>query len=100
MTSTSRTKEAVDKLKDSNPFYNKYADKIAKMEQTSAEEFLDRIERVINPIKDGQSQARWVKVNENCELLWNLFSFIGLTQNYWIRSRNWLMSRPNCLTKS
>lgn len=58
MTSTSRAKEAVDQLKESNPFYNKYADKIAKMQQTSAEEFLDRIERVINPIKDGKSQAR------------------------------------------
>lgn len=58
MTSTSRAKEAVEQLKDSNPFYNKYADKIAKMQQTSAEEFLDRVERVINPIKDGKSQAR------------------------------------------
>lgn len=58
MTSSSRAKEAVEQLKDSNPFYNKYADKIAKMQQTSAEEFLDRVERVINPIKDGKSQAR------------------------------------------
>ncbi|XP_034488539.1 ATP synthase mitochondrial F1 complex assembly factor 1 [Drosophila innubila] len=58
MTSSSRAKEVIEQLKDANPYYSKYADKIAKMQQTSAEEFLDRIERVINPIKDGQSQAR------------------------------------------
>ncbi|SPP80452.1 ATP synthase mitochondrial F1 complex assembly factor 1 [Drosophila guanche] len=50
--------EAVEKLKESNPYYWKYAEKIAKIQQTSAEEFLDRVERVVNPIKDGQSQAR------------------------------------------
>ncbi|XP_062124268.1 ATP synthase mitochondrial F1 complex assembly factor 1 [Drosophila sulfurigaster albostrigata] len=58
MTPANRAKEAVEQLKESNPYYSKYADKIAKMQQTSAEEFLDRIERVVNPIKDGQSQAR------------------------------------------
>ncbi|XP_017143389.1 ATP synthase mitochondrial F1 complex assembly factor 1 [Drosophila miranda] len=52
------TEEAVEKLKESNPYYWKYAEKIAKIQQTSAEEFLDRVERVVNPIKDGQIQAR------------------------------------------
>ncbi|KAL7727456.1 hypothetical protein ACLKA6_017575 [Drosophila palustris] len=58
MSSSSRAKEVIEQLKDANPYYSKYADKIAKMQQTSAEEFLDRIERVINPIQDGKSQAR------------------------------------------
>jgi len=58
MSAVRRAEEAVEKLKDSNPYYSKYAGKIAKLQQTSAEEFLDRVERVVNPIKDGQSQAR------------------------------------------
>ncbi|EDW67871.2 ATP synthase mitochondrial F1 complex assembly factor 1 [Drosophila virilis] len=58
MTSSSRAKEVIEQLKETNPYYFKYADKIAKMQQTSAEEFLDRIERVMNPIVDGKSQAR------------------------------------------
>ncbi|XP_064549907.1 ATP synthase mitochondrial F1 complex assembly factor 1 [Drosophila montana] len=58
MTSSSRAKEVIEQLKETNPYYFKYADKIAKMQQTSAEEFLDRIERVMKPIVDGKSQAR------------------------------------------
>ncbi|XP_068155548.1 ATP synthase mitochondrial F1 complex assembly factor 1 [Drosophila tropicalis] len=58
MSATRRAEEAIEQLKEKNPYYSKYADKIAKMQQTSAEEFLDRVERVINPIKDGKSQAR------------------------------------------
>ncbi|EDW16188.2 ATP synthase mitochondrial F1 complex assembly factor 1 [Drosophila mojavensis] len=58
MTSSQRAKEAIEKLKETNPYYSKYADKIAKAQLTSAEEFLDRIERVVNPFKDGKIQAR------------------------------------------
>ncbi|KAH8368978.1 hypothetical protein KR200_001178 [Drosophila serrata] len=58
MSASRRAEQAIDKLKEENPFYSKYAGKIAKLQQTSAEEFLDRVERVVNPIKDGRSQAR------------------------------------------
>ncbi|XP_016977788.2 ATP synthase mitochondrial F1 complex assembly factor 1 [Drosophila rhopaloa] len=58
MSATRRAEEAIEKLKEGNPYYSKYASKIAQLQQTSAEEFLDRVERVVNPIKDGQSQAR------------------------------------------
>ncbi|XP_052836873.1 ATP synthase mitochondrial F1 complex assembly factor 1 [Drosophila gunungcola] len=58
MSAARRAEEAIEKLKESNPYYSKYAAKIAQLQQTSAEEFLDRVERVVNPIKDGQSQAR------------------------------------------
>ncbi|KAH8306307.1 hypothetical protein KR018_007386 [Drosophila ironensis] len=58
MSAARRAEEAVEKLKEGNPYYSKYANKIAKLQQTSAEEFLDRVERVLNPIKDGKSQAR------------------------------------------
>ncbi|XP_030370048.1 ATP synthase mitochondrial F1 complex assembly factor 1 [Scaptodrosophila lebanonensis] len=58
MTAPRRAEEALEKLKDKNPYYGKYADKIAKIQQISPEEFLDRIERVVDPIKDGKSQAR------------------------------------------
>ncbi|XP_022230819.1 ATP synthase mitochondrial F1 complex assembly factor 1 [Drosophila obscura] len=58
MSHVRRAEEAVEKLKESNPYYWKYAEKIAKIQKTSAEEFLDRVERVVNPIKDGEIQAR------------------------------------------
>ncbi|KAI8044693.1 hypothetical protein M5D96_000864 [Drosophila gunungcola] len=46
MSAARRAEEAIEKLKESNPYYSKYAAKIAQLQQTSAEEFLDRVERV------------------------------------------------------
>lgn len=43
MTSAKRCEEAVDELKK-NPYFEKYASKIANLQQTSPEEFLSRIE--------------------------------------------------------
>lgn len=42
MTSSVRLEKAVEQLK-TNPYYDKYAQKIAKLQQTSPEEFLQRI---------------------------------------------------------
>lgn len=58
MSASRRAEEAIDKLKEENPFFSKYAGKIAKLQQTSTEEFLDRVDKVVNPIKDGRSQSR------------------------------------------
>ncbi|XP_045460831.1 ATP synthase mitochondrial F1 complex assembly factor 1 [Harmonia axyridis] len=43
MTTATRTKKAVEEL-EQNPFFDKYAEKIAKLQQTSPEEFLKRVE--------------------------------------------------------
>lgn len=43
MTSSSRMEKMTEELK-TNPYYEKYAKKIADLQQTSPEEFLQRIE--------------------------------------------------------
>lgn len=58
MSAQRRAQEALDKIKEKNPYFDKYADKIAKLQQTSPEEFLERVDKVTNPIKEGKSQAR------------------------------------------
>lgn len=58
MSAQRRAEEALDKLKEKNPYYEKYAEKIAKLQQTSPDEFLERVDKVANPIKEGKSQAR------------------------------------------
>lgn len=58
MSAQRRAQEALDKMKEKNPYFDKYADKIAKLQQTSPEEFLERVDKVANPIKDGKSQNR------------------------------------------
>ncbi|XP_011193221.1 ATP synthase mitochondrial F1 complex assembly factor 1 [Zeugodacus cucurbitae] len=58
MSAMRRAEEALDKMKEKNPYFDKYAEKIAKLQQTSPEEFLDRVDKVVNPIKDGKSQSR------------------------------------------
>ncbi|KAM7363518.1 ATP synthase mitochondrial F1 complex assembly factor 1 [Cochliomyia hominivorax] len=58
MSAQRRAQEALDKMKEKNPYYEKYADKIAKLQQTSPEEFLEKVDKVVNPIKEGKSQSR------------------------------------------
>uniref|UniRef100_A0A1I8Q8D4 ATP synthase mitochondrial F1 complex assembly factor 1 n=1 Tax=Stomoxys calcitrans TaxID=35570 RepID=A0A1I8Q8D4_STOCA len=58
MSAQRRAEEALEKMKDKNPYFEKYADKIAKLQKTSPEEFLERVDKVVNPIKEGKSQAR------------------------------------------
>ncbi|XP_075148931.1 ATP synthase mitochondrial F1 complex assembly factor 1 [Haematobia irritans] len=58
MSAQRRAQEALDKMKEKNPYFDKYAEKIAKLQQTSPEEFLERVDKVVNPIKEGKSQAR------------------------------------------
>ncbi|XP_067629513.1 ATP synthase mitochondrial F1 complex assembly factor 1 [Eurosta solidaginis] len=58
MSAMRRAKEALDQMKEKNPYLDKYAEKIAKLQKTSPEEFLSRVDKVVNPIKEGKSQAR------------------------------------------
>lgn len=58
MSAMRRAEEALDNMKEKNPYFDKYAEKIARLQQTSPEEFLERVDKVVNPIKDGKSQTR------------------------------------------
>lgn len=44
MTSQARLEEVLEDLQK-NPYYDKYAEKIAKFQQTNVEEFLERVEQ-------------------------------------------------------
>lgn len=46
MSAKLRAEEALEELKKKNPYFEKYAAKIATLQQTSPEEFLNRIESV------------------------------------------------------
>lgn len=46
MSAKLRAEEALEELKKANPYYEKYASKIATLQQTSPDEFLNRIEKV------------------------------------------------------
>lgn len=52
MTSRTRLEKVLENLQK-NPYYDKYAEKIAKLQQTSPEEFLQRV--------DQQDKARKTK---------------------------------------
>lgn len=53
--SANRLEKELDELK-TNPYFEKYADKIAALQQTSPEEFLSRIEQR-NQVKTKKSDA-------------------------------------------
>lgn len=46
MSAKLRAEEALEELKKKNPYFEKYASKIATLQQTCPEEFLNRIENV------------------------------------------------------
>ncbi len=46
MSAQLRAEKAMEELKNKNPYYEKYATKISTLQQSSPEEFLNRIEKV------------------------------------------------------
>lgn len=44
-----QTEEAVEKLKTANPYYEKYAAKLAALQEKAPEEFLDKVNQVVKP---------------------------------------------------
>lgn len=44
-----QTEEAVEQLKSKNPYYEKYAAKLAALQQAAPEEFLDKVTKVVQP---------------------------------------------------
>lgn len=46
MSAQLRAEQAMEEMKKKNPYFDKYAQKIAKLQQTSPEEFLNRLDSV------------------------------------------------------
>lgn len=46
MSAQLRAEQAIEEMKKKNPYFDKYAQKIAKLQQTSPEEFLNRLDSV------------------------------------------------------
>lgn len=44
MSAKLRAEEAIEEMKKKNPYYEKYASKIAALQQTSPEEFMNRLD--------------------------------------------------------
>ncbi|GAB0093079.1 ATP synthase mitochondrial F1 complex assembly factor 1 [Sergentomyia squamirostris] len=65
MSASSRAKEVVEELKEKNPFFEKYAEKIGKLQKTSPEEFLSRVDNLIKPEKSKKQE----KTRDYSELL-------------------------------
>jgi len=53
MTSRARLENVLEELQR-NPYYDKYAKKIAKLQQTSPEEFLQRVEQQEKKTREKQ----------------------------------------------
>lgn len=46
MSAQLRAEEAIEELKKKNPYFDKYAKKLSSLQQTSPEEFLQRLDSV------------------------------------------------------
>lgn len=44
-----QTEEAVEQLKSKNPYYEKYAGKLAALQKAAPEEFLEKVSKVVKP---------------------------------------------------
>lgn len=51
MSAKLRAEEAIEEMKKKNPYYEKYASKIAALQETSPEEFLNRLDTVEKKMK-------------------------------------------------
>lgn len=70
MSAQLRAEKAVEQLKEHNPFYSKYADKIAKLQHTSPEEVLNRIEKA-NAKKDQKINK--AKEQERYDFIFSIY---------------------------
>lgn len=57
MSAQLRAEEAVEEIKKTNPYYGKYASKIAALQQTAPDEFLQRVDSV-NKSKSPPKQEK------------------------------------------
>lgn len=58
MTAKLRAEEALKELKQKNPYFDKYAAKIAALKQKSPEEFLNRLDSADKQINSKQSNEK------------------------------------------
>lgn len=56
MSAKLRSEQAIEELKKINPYFEKYAGKIASLQQTSPEEFLNRLESVASKDKPKKQE--------------------------------------------
>lgn len=61
-----QTEEAVEQLKSKNPFYERYAAKLAALQQAAPEEFLEKVTKVVKPQAAPKpvEKPRWFKYNK------------------------------------
>ncbi|KAK9308809.1 hypothetical protein QLX08_001245 [Tetragonisca angustula] len=78
MTTCTKLEKALENL-EKNPFFNKYAKKIAKFQQTNPEEFLQRVEK-----EEEKIQRRRVHLSRSChtQSLWT-FPFLMTRTQPW-----------------
>lgn len=68
MSAKLRAEQALEELKTKNPYYEKYASKIANVHQTSPDEFLNRIEKAEEqktPAEKTSSEKERFVINPN-----------------------------------
>lgn len=62
MSAKLRSEQAIEELKKKNPYFEKYAGKIASLQQTSPEDFLNRLDSIGSKNKPKkQEKPRFVK---------------------------------------
>lgn len=44
-----RCEKAMEQLKNKNPYYEKYASKLAAMQQSNPDEFLEKVGKIVKP---------------------------------------------------
>lgn len=99
MSAKLRAEQALEDLQKKNPYFEKYAGKIAALQKQSPEEFLSRLDSVdkTQNTKETKEKPRFVStyfsishkiLNQNHILMFIVFS-IEPTPNCWIPNRNW-----------
>lgn len=58
MSALLRAEKVLEELKEKNPYYEKYASKIAALQQTSPEEFLERVDAAEKKKETKQGSER------------------------------------------
>lgn len=64
MSAKLRSEQAIEEMKKKNPYFDKYAEKLAALQKTSPEEFLNRLETVEEKKKPKKEEkARFVTIS-------------------------------------
>lgn len=58
MSAQLRAEKAIEELKNKNPYYEKYSSKISTLQQSSPEEFLNRLDKVPKEAAPPKPEAK------------------------------------------